>query len=80
MGHTPPSCENDTLPVPVKSPKSPLCCSSDGLREAVLLHQSLGERLDKPAELVNDDGTDDISCYIAESLEGILLMQMLRNN
>jgi hypothetical protein len=80
MGHAPPACQNNALPVPVKSPKRPFDRSPNGCRETVILDKRSRGRVYEPSQLVNGDGAEDITRHIKQGFAGMFLMQMFGNN
>lgn len=76
----PPSCQDNTLPVPVESPKAPFHKRADSGRNAIVVNERIGKRIDHPSEFVNYNCAGNIAGGIRKSLERVLLMKMLRDN
>lgn len=76
VGHAPPASEDDTLPVPVEGPESPLRQATYSRRSTIVLHERLGERVDHPPKLVDYDSGDDVPGDIKKGLSGVFLVKV----
>lgn len=64
VGHTPPAGKYNALPVPVKCPERPFGHNSNGCRESIVLNKGSRKRVYEPAQLVYDDGANNITHHI----------------
>lgn len=61
VGHAPPAREDDTLPIPIERPQGPFRYQSEHRGKVAVDDEGRCEGVDGPAELVDDDGAEDIS-------------------
>lgn len=79
MSHTPPSSQNNTLPVPVESPQRPLNYQPNSRGEPIFFDNEFCGRFNEPPQFINNKGTEDITRDVDKSLGGIFFMQVFRN-
>ena len=80
VGDTPPSGEDDALPMPIERPECPL--NSDGKHRwnTIASADNLNRRVDHPSKFVERPCKEYVSCNVRECLCGALLVQVPRDD
>lgn len=76
----PPSRQDNALPVPVERPEAPFDKRPDSRRNAIVINERIGKRINHPSEFVNYHRTDNVAENISKGLECVPLVKMLRDN
>lgn len=77
MAKYPPATKDETLEVPVETPKRPLSSEGYGRRQRELLSGRLDSGVNQPAEFINYHRSNNVPSSDRKSLDGALFMEVL---